>query len=188
MNRWMTTLGTGVFCLFLAGGVLSADDGKDGESDKKYKADAWATLLDGDEKDLGKARIKAGPEGVVIRLSLKGLAPGWKAIHVHEKGTCEDHHEGFVASGGHVDPHDREHGLLNPDGPELGDLPNIWVHDDGHVKAEIYAPGLTLTGEGNGLLSGDGTALVIHEKPDDHRSQPIGGAGSRVACGVVQGR
>ncbi len=186
MNRWVTIVTTGVFCLFLTGCAESADDGNGNEADKQNNADAWATLLDSDDETLGKARIQEGPEGVVIRLSLDGLAPGWKAIHIHEKGTCEDHHDGFVASGGHLDPHDRKHGLLNVDGPELGDLPNIWVHDDGRVKAEIYAPGVTLNGDGNGLLSGDGTALVIHENQDDHQSQPIGGAGSRVACGVVE--
>lgn len=179
MKRLIALTSSSLLCLFLAGGVMAGDDGK---------ADAWAMLLDGEENELGKAHVKEGPEGVVIRLSLEDLAPGWKAIHIHEKGTCEDHHEGFVASGGHVDPEGPEHGLLNPEGPEAGDLPNIWVHQDGRVKAELYAPGLSLSGEGNGLLSGEGTALVIHEQADDHQSQPIGGAGSRVACGVLQSR
>ncbi len=31
----------------------------------------------------------------------------------------------------------------------------------------------------------DGIALVIHEDRDDHLTQPIGGAGARVACGVI---
>lgn len=191
VKRLMTVSISGLFCLVLGLAAAAAEGGKAENGDKERKsetgsADAWAMLVDGDEQRLGKARVMEGPEGVVIRLSLKGLPPGWKAIHVHEKGTCDDHHDGFTASGGHVDPHGREHGLLNPGGPELGDLPNIWVHGDGRVKAEIYAPGLTLHGEGNGLLSGDGTALVIHENQDDHRSQPIGGAGSRIACGVLR--
>ncbi|HBJ40113.1 MAG TPA: hypothetical protein DDZ20_04910 [Hyphomonas sp.] len=32
----------------------------------------------------------------------------------------------------------------------------------------------------------DGSALIIHEAEDDHMTQPIGGAGARVACGVIQ--
>ncbi|MCP1727833.1 Cu-Zn family superoxide dismutase [Natronospira proteinivora] len=167
---------------FLMGGVALADD----YDDKDKASMATVAFQDEDENELGEARIQEGPKGVVIRLELDGLPAGWKAIHVHEKGTCDDHHEGFTASGGHIDPHGREHGLLNPEGPEIGDLPNIWASDQGRVRAEIYGPGLSLHGEGNGLLHGDGTAMVIHENPDDHTSQPIGGAGSRIACGVVR--
>lgn len=149
---------------------------------------AGATFVDTDGDTVGTALLTQGPAGVLLRLELDGLAPGWKAIHIHGKGTCDDHHDGFSASGGHFDPDDRAHGLLNADGPERGDLPNIWVHDDGVLRAEIYAPGVGLDPDGAlpALLGGDGTALVIHENRDDHRSQPIGGAGARVACGVIE--
>ncbi|MDQ2070066.1 superoxide dismutase family protein [Natronospira bacteriovora] len=171
--------------LLLSVGTAVADD-HDGESRKGKNHDAVASMVNAGGERTGMIRVQEGPEGVVLRVSLKGLPPGWKAIHIHEKGTCDDHHGGFTDSGGHLDPLDRQHGLLNDEGPELGDLPNIWVHEDGRVKAEIYAPGVTLNGEGSGLLAGDGTAFVIHEGPDDHRTQPIGGAGSRIACGVVR--
>ena len=28
-------------------------------------------------------------------------------------------------------------------------------------------------------------AVIIHEHPDDHMTQPIGGAGGRIGCGIV---
>lgn len=34
-------------------------------------------------------------------------------------------------------------------------------------------------------MDGDGSAFIIHEKPDDHVSQPNGGAGARIACGII---
>ena len=37
------------------------------------------------------------------------------------------------------------------------------------------------------LMDEDGSALIIHEAEDDHISQPIGGAGGRVACAVISG-
>ena len=37
------------------------------------------------------------------------------------------------------------------------------------------------------ILDEDGAALVIHENRDDHATQPIGGAGARVFCGVIKG-
>jgi Cu-Zn family superoxide dismutase len=36
------------------------------------------------------------------------------------------------------------------------------------------------------LLDLDGSTLIIHENPDDHQTQPIGGSGNRVACGAVK--
>jgi len=35
-------------------------------------------------------------------------------------------------------------------------------------------------------LDADGSALWIHASPDDHTSQPIGGAGARVACAAIK--
>jgi Cu-Zn family superoxide dismutase len=32
------------------------------------------------------------------------------------------------------------------------------------------------------LIDQDGAAIVVHASPDDHETQPIGGAGARVAC------
>lgn len=36
------------------------------------------------------------------------------------------------------------------------------------------------------LLDNDGSALVIHANPDDYTTQPIGGAGDRIACAVIR--
>jgi Cu-Zn family superoxide dismutase len=35
------------------------------------------------------------------------------------------------------------------------------------------------------LFTGGGTALVIHAKADDMKSDPAGNAGDRVACGAI---
>jgi superoxide dismutase, Cu-Zn family len=144
-----------------------------------------AVFHDRGGQPIGRAVLAEGPEGVVIRVEIDGLPPGWKAIHVHQTGDCHDHDEGFQRSGAHFDPHDRQHGLLNPKGPEAGDLPNIFAHADGSVRAEIYAPNVRLDASEMGLLRDAGSALVIHEGGDDHLTQPIGGAGARVACAVL---
>ena len=36
------------------------------------------------------------------------------------------------------------------------------------------------------LLDEDGSAVIIHENPDAHLTQPIGGAGGRIACGIIE--
>ena len=60
-----------------------------------------------------------------MRITLSGLSEGWHGIHLHQIGDCSDGAAGFKASGGHIDPQDKEHGLLNPNGPEAADIPNI---------------------------------------------------------------
>ncbi|MGY6587600.1 MAG: superoxide dismutase family protein [Wenzhouxiangella sp.] len=150
--------------------------------------DARAELLNRDGDPIGQIHFFQGENGLLIRLQLEGLPPGPKAIHIHETGTCDDHCDGFTDSGGHLNPDGRKHGLLNPEGPDAGDLPNFFVHADGTAWAEFFTTAASLDGRhGATILDDDGAAIVIHENPDDHHSQPIGGAGARIACGVITG-
>ncbi len=41
-------------------------------------------------------------------------------------------------------------------------------------------------GKPNSLFDNDGSALVIHAKADDYKSDPAGNAGGDIACGVIQ--
>jgi Cu-Zn family superoxide dismutase len=54
----------------------------------------------------------------------------------------------------------------------------------------VFTPFVSLAAGSDkpGLLDADGSALVIHAKADDYASQPIGGAGDRVACAVIGAR
>jgi superoxide dismutase, Cu-Zn family len=153
-------------------------------------------------KSIGRVNMAQGPRGVMIRLDLQAgsLTPGWHGTHLHEIGTCADPAAGFKASGAHVGHGETvSHGFLNPQGPESGDLPNIYAPASGPIAAEFYVEGVTLSdGVARGphsrhqmkkpmpLLDADGAALVIHANPDDHRTQPIGGAGARVACAAIR--
>ncbi len=148
---------------------------------------AVARMVDNSGKEIGVATIIEGPNGIVIDFDLKGLPPGPHAVHIHSVGTCADHDHGFTASAGHLNPDGRKHGFLNPEGPDAGDLPNIYAHADGTVRAEVFSTMASLTGrDGRAkILDEDGAALVIHANRDDHYTQPIGGAGPRIACGVI---
>ena len=149
--------------------------------------DARATLLDRDGESIGEVHFFQGESGLLVRLQLQGLPPGPKAIHIHGTGECSDHCDGFMASGGHLNPDGRAHGLLNADGPDAGDLPNFFVHENGMAWAEFFTQLASLDGQyGATIFDDDGAAIVIHENPDDHHSQPIGGAGARIACGVIE--
>jgi Cu-Zn family superoxide dismutase len=135
---------------------------------------------------IGHAMIVDAPKGVLMHVEVKGLTPGWHGLHFHEKADCSK--SDFTSAGGHV--HDNPtmvHGLLNADANEAGDLPNLYVAPDGTANAEIFSTFVSLRAPGKPQLAdADGSALVIHASPDDHKSQPIGGAGARVACGEIR--
>jgi Cu-Zn family superoxide dismutase len=139
---------------------------------------------------IGSATLQEGPKGVLMRLEVKGLTPGWHGLHFHEKADCSA--TDFTSAGAHVHgPAPVVHGLLNFTGNDNGDLPNLYVQPDGTAMVELYSqlvvlrPGTSTTVPA--LLDADGSAIVIHANPDDHMTQPIGGAGARVACGAITG-
>lgn len=136
---------------------------------------------------IGTVVIKQGPHGSVVTIALdKGaLSPGVHGVHIHEHGDCSDHGK-FTASKGHVNPEGKEHGFLNPKGPHPSDLPNIYAHEDGSARAEMLVHGVSLSGGKLDLVDEDGSAIVIHANADDHMTQPIGGAGARVACALIR--
>jgi superoxide dismutase, Cu-Zn family len=136
--------------------------------------------------NIGKLTIRGGENATVVRITINagGLTPGWHGIHFHQVGDCSDPGK-YEVSKGHVNHDDAKHGLLNSDGPDQGDLPNIFANADGSVNAEVGSESIALLGE-EGLKDKDGSALVIHANEDDHTSQPIGNAGPRVACAVIK--
>ncbi|MCF6328695.1 MAG: superoxide dismutase family protein [Henriciella sp.] len=139
-------------------------------------------VIGADGEAIGTLNLLGGPNGVLIEVTIdpNGLAPGWHGLHLHQVGNCDDLGV-FKLSGGHVGKVEGGHGLLNPKGPEGGDLPNIYAGPDGSAGYEAVSTLFTMAD----LAGGDGAALIIHEGRDDHMSQPIGGAGGRVACAVV---
>lgn len=147
-------------------------------------ARAAAEIVNPAGEVIGKAAFEQTPSGVLIRVVVSGLDPGEHGIHLHSAGACAPD---FGAAKGHINPDGKPHGLRNPDGPDNGDLPALIVGADGRAAAEFFTPRVTVSGAAApALLDDDGSAVVIHEHPDDHMTQPIGGAGGRVACGVVK--
>ncbi len=149
-------------------------------------ADATAEIINVRGETIGSALFYQGTEGVVIRLAVNGLTPGVHGMHFHAAGTCEDAADGFQATGGHIMPLGRPHGFMHPEGPHAGNLPNLIVHSDGTAVVELYSSLVQVSDGEAALLDDDGSTLIIHENEDDHLTQPIGGAGGRIACGVVQ--
>jgi len=106
------------------------------------------------------------------------------ATLMHAVGKCEA--PGFTSAGPHFNPGNKKHGKLNPDGHHAGDMDDITIPANGNLSLTIVNKDITLDkGKPNSVFQAAGTALVVHAKEDDYKTDPAGNAGDRIACGVV---
>lgn len=124
-------------------------------------------------------------KGLMITPRVRGLSEGQHGIHVHQNPNCGPKEKDGkmvpgLAAGGHYDPQSTE----RHEGPvgdgHLGDLPVLYVNASGEATRRSWAPRLKVSDLA-------GRAIVIHAGGDNYSDvpKPLGGGGSRVACGVV---
>jgi Cu-Zn family superoxide dismutase len=98
---------------------------------------------------------------------------GPHGFHIHESGDCcvGNPADPFTGAGGHWNPTDQPHGNHAGDFPVLfsnhGRACMIFFTDKFCVSDVI------------------GKSVIIHQNPDDYRTQPSGASGKRLACGVI---
>ena len=145
---------------------------------------ATAVVRDSAGRELGTLTLTSSNDGIAITGRLAGLPPGDHGIHIHAVGRCDA--PTFESAGEHWNPTNRQHGSQNPQGPHLGDAPNVTGGADSTASVQLsMSSGGSLRIGANMLLDADGAAVVIHASPDDYRTDPSGGSGARIACGVV---
>ena len=132
-------------------------------------------LVNGAGASVGGVQMVPQDGGAYLRIAVEGLPPGDHGMHLHAVGRCDG--PGFTSAGAHWNPDSKQHGHLNPQGPHLGDLPNLTVSANGRGAINFRIAGL--------VGDPDGTALVIHAAPDDMRTDPSGNSGDRIACAVL---
>lgn len=134
----------------------------------------------------GTVTFKTMKGGTEVSVEVFGLPPfkpasdgnpqvGPHGFHIHEKGNCSigNPTEPFTATGGHWNPTDQPHGN------HVGDFP-VLFSNDGYAKLTFFTNKFT-------VQQVMGKAVIIHEGPDDYKTQPAGGSGRRLACGVIGG-
>ncbi len=150
-----------------------------------FAQNANAIFVNQDGDSIGTALFLQTDSGVRIIVELSNLSPGTYALHIHQRAKCQNPQ--FETAGEHFNPYNKKHGFLNSEGPHAGDLPNIQVSSDGRVKDTIITNLITLRkGDENSLLGKEGTSIIVHSSADDYFSQPSGGSGERIACGVIK--
>ncbi len=125
------------------------------------------------------------PGGVMVCADVAGLpqyspASGGKSpigpfgFHIHEKGNCEIGNPAnpFESAGGHWNPTNQPHGN------HAGDFP-VLVADKGRARMSFILSRFTV----DEIL---GRSVMIHENPDDYRTQPAGNSGKKIACGSIK--
>lgn len=176
-------VGLSPVALLLVGGCMTgAHDMSTHDMPNKAPVVAQAALLDGQGASKGTLGISTTDTSLLLHLSAAGLSPGVHGVHIHMVGKCDA--PDFASAGGHWNPLGRKHGMQNPDGAHVGDLPNIEIGADGTGTLTATVPA-TLSEGANPLLDADGAAIIIHAGPDDMKTDPSGNSGGRVACGII---
>jgi len=123
---------------------------------------------------------QGGATSIVIRLT--DAPEGTHAVHIHENGDCSA--PDASSAGEHWNPTNAPHGKRGTGSYHLGDLDNLRVGSDGTGEITINANDISLEpGRNDSAL---GKAIVVHSGADDFKTQPDGGAGQKIGCGVIE--
>jgi Cu-Zn family superoxide dismutase len=133
----------------------------------------------------GSVILQTLPDGTWITADITGLPPyqpaqpgrapiGPHGFHIHQFADCRvgDPANPFQAAGGHWNPDHQPHGN------HAGDLP-VLFSIGGKALLGFYTNRFS-------VAEAIGHTVIIHQNPDDYRSQPAGNAGKRLACGIIK--
>lgn len=132
----------------------------------------------------GTVTFRDVPGGTNVCINVRGLPPfqrtsgqspiGPHGFHLHEFGNCTvgSPEDPFQAAGSHWNPDNQPHGN------HAGDFP-VLFSNNGVARMCFFTNRFKVRHIIN-------KSVLIHESPDDYRTQPAGRSGRRLACGVIR--
>lgn len=117
--------------------------------------------------------------GTLVTVYMEGLPTNqygnFFGFHIHEGGSCTgDEKDPFKNAGSHYNPTNQVHPFHAGDMPVLmGNADTVWCQ---FYTNRFYPEDVV------------GKTVIVHDMPDDFRSQPSGDAGVKIACGVIEMR
>ncbi len=109
---------------------------------------------------------------VLVEATIKHLPAvetGFFGFHIHEGDSCTGND--FSYTGSHYNPTNTQHPT------HAGDLPTLMLCNGGAY--------LVVSTDRFSVRDIIGRTVVIHQMPDDFKSQPAGHAGTKIACGKI---
>lgn len=128
----------------------------------------------------GTVVFEKSKDGVIVKTEVYGLPPFSRSdgktvspfgFHLHEGGSCGG--KDFADTGSHYNP------THMPHGNHPGDFPVLIPTSKGVAAMAFLTDKFTI----DEIV---GKTIVIHLSPDDYHTQPSGGSGTKIACGVVK--
>lgn len=176
MNKHLLTSLVGSISLTISAVSFASEDGLAVTMNDLKSGQSMGTIMVSSYDD----------DGVVFKPNLTGLTPGLHGFHIHQNGDCsvamKDGEKVLGgAAGGHFDPEKTDkHDMPWSEKGHEGDLPALFVDNDGSALHPVFAPELELDDI-------QGRAIMIHADGDNYSDspEPLGGGGARVACGVI---
>jgi Cu-Zn family superoxide dismutase len=152
-----------------------------GQAHAPRKAMCVLRGTNGNEGVTGYVSFTRVSAGILVEAQVSGLTPGDHGFHVHEWGdvNCTD----GTCTGGHFNPHGYAHGGPDSEHRHVGDMGNLSAGPDGVARYRRADTVVSLDMDDPACIIG--RAIIVHAGPDDLVSQPTGGAGARIASGVI---
>jgi Cu-Zn family superoxide dismutase len=162
-----------------AGGAAPAAPAGDPAS--ATHAEANIKMLGNEGAAVGTLTFDQDGGKVTMKGTFTGLKPGKHGFHIPEKGDCGG--RDAKNAGTHFNPTKAKHGPPESAKRHLGDFGNIIADKDGNATFEMTTDSITVAA---GVDSIANRAVVIHKGEDNGKTQPSGGSGPPIACGVIE--
>ena len=159
---------------------MGADEAARGA--KSASATIEPSKAPGQDEVRGTVTFTSTANGVKVTANITGLEPNSKhGFHIHEKADLSA--PDLASAGGHFNPTGHKHG--GPEGTDRhgGDLGNLTADASGKATYEATIEGLTIDDPKTGVV---GHSVIVHEKPDDLKTDPSGNSGARIAGGAIK--